>query len=218
MSLARLVEAVGEQVENVVKQVGKDRGLPLHLLESEYEARVGQKLPMTRLNTRDVREMVDLLHANVRLGMDERGEVVTLVNRNYIKSINKKARQILVEQQGWFLGLDQFKEQMLIRFGSEISDVSLIKDLGGLLEVKNGEVGLVPLLRAGKEVEDVLGGQNLLLTELQTRFKAQWGALPLQPLGLASFEDLLLALPEIFTLQGRGTRCFLFLRVLNNPN
>ena len=168
LSLASLVEAVGEQVENVVKQVGKDRGLPLHLLESEYEARVGQKLPMIRLNTRDVREMVDLLHANVRLGIYERGEVVTLVNRNYIKSINKKARQILVEQQGWFLGLDQFKENILIRFGSEISDVSLIKDLGGLLEVKNGEVGLVPLQRAGKQVEDVLGGQNLLLTELQT--------------------------------------------------
>ena len=65
LSLASLVEAVGEQVENVVKQVGKDRGLPLHLLESEYEARVGQKLPMIRLNTRDVREMVDLLHAKI---------------------------------------------------------------------------------------------------------------------------------------------------------
>ena len=58
-----------------------------------------------------------------------------------------------MEQQGWFLGLDQFKENILIRFGSEISDVSLIKDLGGLLEVKNGEVGLVPLQRAGSRLK-----------------------------------------------------------------
>ena len=36
--------------------VGKDRGLPFHLLESEYEARVGQNLPMTSLNTKDARE------------------------------------------------------------------------------------------------------------------------------------------------------------------
>ena len=210
MSLARLVETVGEQVENVVKQVEKSGGLPLHLLESEYEAKVGQKLPMTNMNTKDVREMADMLHAHVRLRMDERGEVVTPVDRNYIKSINRKARQVLVEQQGWFLGLGQFKEQMLVRFGSEISDFSLIKDLGSLLEVKNGVVGLVPLQRIGKQVEDVLEGQSLFLTELKRRYQAQWGALPLPSLGLASFEDLLLALPEIFTLQGRGTRCCLF--------
>ena len=137
---------------------------------------------------------------------------MTLVDQNYIKPVNRKARQILVEQQGWFLGLDQFKEQMLVRCGSEISDFSLIKDLGSLLEVKNGVVGLVPLQRIGKQVEDVLEGQSLFLTELKRRYQAQWGALPLQSLGLASFEDLLLALPEIFTLRGKGARCCSFVR------
>jgi len=206
LSQTRLMEAVGEQVENVVKQVGRDKGLPLHLLESEYEARVGQKLPMARLNTTDVREMVDLLHAFVRLGKYETEEVVTPVDRSYIKSIGRKARQILLEQEGWMMALNQFKEQMVVRFGSEISDNSLMKDLGNLLEVRNGVVGLVPLQRVGKQIEDMLGGQKLQLTELQRRFHTKWGALPLQSLGLANFEDLLLALPEIFTLQGRGAR------------
>jgi len=217
LSQARLVEAVGEQVENVVKQVGRDKGLPLHLLESEYEARVGQKLPTARLNTRDVREMVDLLHAYVRLGKYETEEVVTPVDRSYIKSIGRKARQILVEQEGWKMVLDQFKEQMVVRFGSEISDNSLMKDLGKLLEVRDGVVGLVPLQRIGKQIEDMLGGQKLLLAELQRRYHTQWGALPMQSLGLASFEDLLLALPEIFNLQGRGARRTVTTRQPANP-
>ena len=204
------LKLLSNMVENVVKQVGRDKGLPLHLLESEYEARVGQKLPTARLNTRDVREVVNLLHAYVRLGKYETEEVVTPVDRSYIKSIGRKARQILVEQEGWKMVLDQFKEQMVVRFGSEISDNSLMKDLGKLLEVRDGVVGLVPLQRIGKQIEDMLGGQELLLAELQRRYHTQWGALPMQSLGLASFEDLLLALPEIFNLQGRGARCCLF--------
>lgn len=109
--------------------------------------------------------------------MGEKGEVVTFVDRNYIKSVNRKARQILVEQQGYFPGLDQFKEPMLVRFGYEISDVSLIKDLGRLLKVKIGLVGLFPLQRIGKQVEDVLGGQSLLRAELQRRHQAPFSHL-----------------------------------------
>ena len=210
LSMAGLVEAVGEQVENVVKQAGRDKGLSLHLLESEYEARLGQKIPMARFNTRDVKEMVELLHAHVRLRKDEEDDVMALVDRNYIKSLSRKARQVLVEQENWSMGFDKLKEQMLLRFGCGVSEDSLFKDLGTLLEVKNGLVGLVPLQQIGKQLEDVLSGQSLPLVELQRRYQAQWGALPLQLLGLASFEDLLLALPEIFTLHGRGTRCHLY--------
>ena len=210
LSMASLVEAVGEQVENVVKQAGRDKGLSLHLLESEYEARLGQKIPMARFNTRDVREMVELLHAHVRLRKDEEDDVMALVDRNYIKSLSRKARQVLVEQDNWSMGFDKFKEQMLLRFGCGVSEDSLFKDLGTLLEVKNGLVGLVPLQQIGKQLEDVLSGQSLPLVELQRRYQAECGALPLQLLGLASFEDLLLALPEIFTLHGRGTRCHLY--------
>ena len=112
------------------------------------------------------------------------------------------------------MALDQFKDQMVNRFGREISDNSLMKDLGSILEVRNGGVGLVPLQRVGKQIEDMLSGQSLLLAELQTRYQTQWGALPLQSLGLDSFEDLLLALPEIFTLQGKGARFCLFSSVL----
>ena len=215
LSRARLVEAVGEQVETVVKQAGRDKGLPFHLLESEYEARVGQKLPIARLKTKDVRELVDLLHAYVRLGKKETDseDMVTHVDRSYIKSISRQARQVLVEQEGC-MALDQFKDQMVNRFGREISDNSLMKDLGSILEVRNGGVGLVPLQRVGKQIEDMLSGQSLLLAELQRRYQTQWGALPLQSLGLDSFEDLLLALPEIFTLQGKGARFCLFSSVL----
>ena len=172
LSQARLMEAVGEQVEDIVKQVGRNKGLPLYLLESEYEARVGQKLPMERLNTRGVREMVDLLQANVRLGEYENEEVVTPLDRSYIKSIGMKAKQILAKQDGWVMSLGHFKDQMLVRFGIEISGNSLMKDLGSLLEVSNGVVGLVPLQRVGKQVEDILGGQKLLLAELQIRYQA----------------------------------------------
>ena len=66
--------------------------------------------------------------------------------------------------------------------------------------------------RVGKKIEDMLGGQTLLLADLQRRYQTQWVAPPILSLGFAKFEDLLLALPEIFTLRGKGARCCPFVR------
>jgi len=69
-------------------------------------------------------------------------------------------------------------------------------------------VGLVEVHLVARDLEAVVAGsRDLLVADILHRYSARWGrALPLAPLGLATVEDLLAALPDVFAVRGRGAR------------
>lgn len=203
----KVMAVVGEQVEVVVRQAGRGRPLPLHLLAGEYEKRVGQALPLARLGVGGVREVVLLLRSSLRLAGEAGEEVVTVVDRGYVRTVARNARRLLVEQAGGRMEVEEFGRQMAARFGCVVTRETL-EDLGGLVEVAGGEVGLVEVHLVARDLEAVVAGsRGLLVAELLHRYSARWGRpLPLAALGLATVEDLLAALPDVFAVRGRGAR------------
>ena len=169
----KVLAVVGEQVEVVVRQAGRGRPLPLHLLASEYEKRVGQALPLGRLGVCGVREAAVLLRSSLRLCREAGEEVVTVVDRGYVRTVTRNARRLLVEQVGGRMEVEEFGRQMAARFGCEVTRETL-EDLGGLMEVAGGEVGLVEVHLVARDLEAVVAGsRGLLVADLLHRYSAR---------------------------------------------
>ena len=208
LTMARMVAVVGEQVEAVVaRQATRGRAsLPLQQLASEYQQKYGHCLPLARLGVAGVREAVALLRDWVRLGEGREGEVVTVLDRGFIRTVARNVRKLLVEQGE--MDLQDFYRQMATRFACQLPEDMLVTDLSSLVRVRGDRVALSPLQLAAREVEVVLGdGPGLEVAELEEKFLARWGRqLQLDSLGLDSLDQLLAALPEVFSVRGRGAR------------
>ena len=145
LSHSILVEVIGEQVGKVVKEAGGDRGLPLHLLASEFETRVGKKLPLAALQVADEKDLLALLTAYVRLEIASDEEVISLLDGRDTKALNTKVSQITLKEGVCEMEWDQFREQGLDRSGINKSGDSLMKDTGYPQMVKDGIVGPTPV-------------------------------------------------------------------------
>ena len=145
LSHSILVEVIGEQVGKVVKEAGGDRGLPLHLLASEFEARVGKKLPLAALQVADEKDLLALLTAYVRLEIASDEEVISLLDGRDTRALNTKVSQFTLKEGVCEMEWDQFREQGLDRSGINKSRDSLMKDMGNPQMVKDGIVGPLPV-------------------------------------------------------------------------
>ena len=209
LTLPRIVSVVGEQVESVVRQVARhNNGLPLHQLESEYQLKFGHPIPYGRLGVTTVRQVMDLLYTCVRVTVTPReGEVVTPVDRNLVKTMARNVRKLLVEQKDGEMEIRDFINQMAVRFGCQASVDMLRRDLSNLVDIRGNKVALTKLHLVARDLENMIGGQGTMVEDLEKRYMAMRGhILPLESLGLDSVGDLLSALPDIFSVRGRGAR------------
>ena len=123
------------------------------------------------------------------------------MDRNLVKTMARNVRKLLVEQK------DGEINQMAVRFGCQASVDMLRRDLSNLLDIRGNKVALTKLYLVARDLENMIGGQGLLVEDLEKRYMAMRGhILPLESLGLDSIGDLLSALPDIFSVRGRGAR------------
>ena len=99
------------------------------------------------------------------------------------------------------------------RFGSHVEVELLTRDLSYLVEVKGTKVCLTALQMCARDIEVVLGDLGKLpVAELDSQYEAKFGReLPLEPLGFDSVSELLIAMNDTLSVQGRGIRYFIFL-------
>ncbi|XP_052765793.1 meiosis regulator and mRNA stability factor 1-like isoform X2 [Mya arenaria] len=208
---SELRKVVGDQVVAMLKEQ-RVHCCPLDQLTTNYQQMYGFPLPLADLHVETPQQLATKLKHVVKLEVYDGREYLVLSDRTSAPPLARQVLQLLMDQSGGSLPLMELCSRYKTTFGAEPNITKIKEELLDYVQIsgddESGVISLTPLQTLARDLRTLLQIHGkITLSHLERLFYKRY-CVELKPAlyGFQTTVALLMAIPHVVTIKGKGNR------------